>query len=111
MAYEKHTWVCGETITADKMNHLENGVAEGGGGGSSPLVVHRIDSGSKHQLDKTWQEINNAFPNVYVEVVEGEALMNLPVSAIGSYGAVYMLALGEVEYEANSPTDYPSVPK
>lgn len=31
MAYEKHTWVCGETITADKMNHIEDGIAEGGG--------------------------------------------------------------------------------
>lgn len=36
MAYEKHTWECGEKITADKMNNLENGIEEalqGGGGG------------------------------------------------------------------------------
>lgn len=31
MAYEKHEWVCGETITAEALNHMEDGIAEGGG--------------------------------------------------------------------------------
>lgn len=26
MSYEKQTWVCGETITADKLNHIEEGI-------------------------------------------------------------------------------------
>lgn len=26
MAYERQTWVCGETITADKLNHIEEGI-------------------------------------------------------------------------------------
>jgi len=26
MAYEKHTWVNGEIITASKMNNIENGI-------------------------------------------------------------------------------------
>lgn len=30
MAYEKQTWVTGETITADKLNHMEDGIAAGG---------------------------------------------------------------------------------
>lgn len=32
MAYEKYTWVDGELITAEKLNHMEDGIAEGGGG-------------------------------------------------------------------------------
>ena len=28
MAYEKQTWACGEIITADKMNHIENGIKQ-----------------------------------------------------------------------------------
>ena len=28
MAYEKHTWETGETITAELLNHIEDGVAE-----------------------------------------------------------------------------------
>lgn len=30
MAYDKHTWTCGEAITAEKLNHMENGIASGG---------------------------------------------------------------------------------
>lgn len=30
MAYEKYTWVDGELITAEKLNHIEDGIAEGG---------------------------------------------------------------------------------
>lgn len=31
MAYEKQTWECGETISADKLNHMEDGIANSGG--------------------------------------------------------------------------------
>lgn len=31
MAYEKQTWACGDTITADKLNHMEDGIANAGG--------------------------------------------------------------------------------
>lgn len=34
MAYEKHTWSCGETVTAELLNHIEDGIAESGGGKS-----------------------------------------------------------------------------
>ena len=37
MAYQKHLWVAKEKVTADKLNHIEEGIAnagEGGGGGS-----------------------------------------------------------------------------
>lgn len=33
MAYEPTTWNCGDTITAEKLNKLENGLAECCGGG------------------------------------------------------------------------------
>lgn len=33
MAYEPKVWECGETIAADALNHLEQGVANAGGGG------------------------------------------------------------------------------
>ena len=31
MAYEPKTWECGETITAEALNHMEQGIASGGG--------------------------------------------------------------------------------
>ena len=30
MAYEKQTWATGDTITAQKLNHMEDGIAAGG---------------------------------------------------------------------------------
>lgn len=32
MAYEKQTWVTGEVITEEKLNHMEDGIANSGGG-------------------------------------------------------------------------------
>lgn len=40
MPYEKHTWVDGEEITASKLNNIENGIAQGGGG--SKRYAHNI---------------------------------------------------------------------
>lgn len=47
MAYTKNKWVNGDTITADKLNHMEEGIASaskgsgggGGGTGDSPFFV------------------------------------------------------------------------
>lgn len=70
MAYEPTTWNCGDTITAEKLNKLENGLAECCGGGTEPLVVgvtiSEGDSNTIHTLDKTFAEIKNAFPNVII---------------------------------------------
>lgn len=33
MAYERHEWQCGESITAEKLNHMEEGIADAGSGG------------------------------------------------------------------------------
>ena len=45
MAYTPKTWQCGETITADGLNNIEDGIQEaleccGGGGGTEPLIVN-----------------------------------------------------------------------
>lgn len=31
MSYEKQTWATGDIVTADKLNHMEDGIAAGGG--------------------------------------------------------------------------------
>lgn len=41
MAYTKQNWECGDLITADKMNHIEEGIEDASsGGGTEPLIVH-----------------------------------------------------------------------
>lgn len=67
MAYTPTEWVCGDIITAEKLNKLENGLADCCGG-SAPLVVSvnsMTEAGQTvYILDKTWREIYDACPNV-----------------------------------------------
>lgn len=39
MAYVKNIWVCGDPVTADKLNHLEDGVGDGNGYTCNPTFV------------------------------------------------------------------------
>lgn len=75
MAYVKQTWTSGETVTAAKLNHMEDGIAEGGSGGSG---VFNVNSSLDEQkggavLDKTWQEIYDASKNGALVVVVNDA--------------------------------------
>lgn len=42
MSYEKQTWQTGDVITAEKLNHMEDGIASGGGGGSSDFSTAEV---------------------------------------------------------------------
>lgn len=58
MSYEKNTWNKGDVITANKLNHMEDGIADGGG----VLVVNSVydEQADTTTLDKTWQQIHDA---------------------------------------------------
>jgi len=50
MSYTPTTWTNGDTITAAKLNKMEQGIAEGGGGGNAVVSLSAtagFDSGSK----------------------------------------------------------------
>ena len=63
MAYNKTTWATGDIVTAEKLNKLEDGVEDAGGG---PLVVTATKSGTVFVLDKTYAEISAAMGNVCI---------------------------------------------
>lgn len=44
MAYTPTNWVTGDTVTATKMNKIENGIANAGGGISVDVKVWLVDS-------------------------------------------------------------------
>lgn len=58
MSYEKQTWQTGDVITEEKLNHIENGIADAGTG----LIVNaEVDGQTQREvLDKTWEEIHDA---------------------------------------------------
>lgn len=66
----------------------EGGSGESGGGGAEPLIVNVISDVS---LDKTWQEIHDAFPNVYIKKISG--------SPFGD--AVYMQSIEKIYNRPN----------
>ena len=53
MSYDKTTWQTGDVITANKLNHIEDGIANGGG----VVVVHVTEENDTFTLDKTWNEL------------------------------------------------------
>lgn len=57
MAYTPTTWVTGDTVTATKMNKLEQGVANAG----SALICTCSSDGDDYVLDKTVAEIYDAY--------------------------------------------------
>ena len=52
MAYEKQTWQTGDVVTAEKLNHLENGIAD-----TNTMIINVSEQGV---MDKTWLEIHTA---------------------------------------------------
>lgn len=69
MTYEKTNWQVGDTITATKLNKMEDGIesAAGSSSGGATLVVTYSEEGTTGTLNKTWNEIKDAFPNVVIE--------------------------------------------
>lgn len=68
MAYNPTNWECGDVVTAEKLNHMEEAIenlslAIEGGGGSvltvSPTSFEN-DGTATITFDKTWQEIKDA---------------------------------------------------
>ena len=51
MAYDKHIWTCGETITTEKLNHMEDGIAEAGSGGGTDYITMSWTSEDEPRCD------------------------------------------------------------
>lgn len=66
MAYEKQTWVNGDTITQEKLNHMEDGIAEANGKSTSTnilIVTFTFGGQGSFHCNKTYEEILNAINN------------------------------------------------
>ena len=64
MSYTTQTWATGDTVTASKLNHMEDGIAGAGGG----IVLDLVDTSTP--LTMTFEEIADAISsgtNVYIK--------------------------------------------
>lgn len=113
MSYTPTTWAAGDTVTAAKLNKLEQGVASSGGG--LKVGVTTIDGGTNtiYALDKTWKQISDAIENGIIPYeITDEKYVNI-LSRVYTYenpgGTVYAVAFGQNDpYETSSENSYPS---
>lgn len=81
MAYVEHEWVNGETITAEKMNNIEEGIVEasqsGGGGYDAEVSIYHDNNSASDYIctiiSGTFAELkakmeNNTTPNVLFRI-------------------------------------------
>lgn len=107
MSYEKQNWESGQTITAEKLNHIENGIASTGG----VLIVHEIEENNRFRLDKTWQQIADAEFAVLNREEDGNNILIL--TGYGHYDESYTVGfydfIGQENnmYSIDSADGYP----
>lgn len=126
MAYEKQEWKCGDTVTADKLNHMEDGIeSANSGGGSTPLIVtftqeeEPCPGGTSARTKKTyshsWKEIHDSLENgipAYIKMTsqQGDGIMTIfdPIAAaVTNNDDMYILitVATMVEHSFPNPTD------
>lgn len=92
MSYTPNTWQTGDTITAAKLNKLEQGVAAG-----SLVVNITYDDQNKAVLDKTWQEIYDAAhagsPIVAKEDYAADGIFYYLLTDVYQSGSTYLITL------------------
>lgn len=118
MAYIKQNWQNGDVITAEKLNHIEDGIMESGGG--STLIINVIEGGAMWTLDKTWQEIYDAHSSGVVCIIKYTTEesgynrqlsfnISLVESEVYTNHAAFNVVTYNHTFSATSPNGYPSV--
>ena len=79
----------------------------GGGSGGGVVVVHETVSGTIHTLDKTWQEIHDAFLLGHVVIATDDRVMAV-TAAVEGLISIVASAADVYEYVAESENGYPS---
>ena len=107
MAYEKQTWACGEVITADKLNHMEDGIANAGGEAMESITYAELKAkrdngtltpGMQYRITDyectTTQEGSRAVAHSFdiIVVADGESALNENARACLREGDTYYSA-------------------
>lgn len=112
MSYTPNTWQTGDTITAAKLNKMEQGIANAGGGGGGVLAI----ADNNGTLNKTWQEITDALksgtlPVIYYETPDGGGSIEQVVITTVEAGAYKVFLISDTTtpaLSAASANGYPT---
>lgn len=110
MSYEPYEWKPKDNITTARLNHIEQGVASGGGG----VVMSSIlpDNPEEWRLPMTWQDIRDAMASgkqVFWLTTDGtnREIIDTVVEVSYDSGTYIVRLFGLELFEASSPSDYP----
>lgn len=111
MAYTKNTWKTGDIVSSQKLNHMEDGIANS----ENVFIVGGVtlDESDKPTgtLDKTWQEIHDAMQSkicIVVITLENEIRQELIKSANLSLLGVYNVMIAETVFSTGTANGYPA---
>ena len=115
MSYTKTNWKDGDVISAEKMNKIEQGIADagtsGGSGGVLGVAVTYNDKGGT--FSRTWQEIydtmdNGGFVVIYMKDANGTIVTTVDTIECGhNDGEGYYVRSGRSTAMCGNPDEYP----
>ncbi len=110
MSYSKTNWQTGDTITAEKLNHAEQGIYDNSTSGGSVMMVHDSDG----VLDKTWEEIHDADFAVLKITYNDNFTSTFIILGTEIDHGVYMVYFGHIgedniAYMTSSTSGYPTI--
>ena len=113
MQYEPTVWHGGDVLSAEAMNKIEQGIANGGGGALE--VTAEYDSVNDITvLDTAWQDIYDAFPNVYMVIESNDESIKETIVYVGISGGIYGVeSYADGSFFTDSSDGYPAsgIPK
>ena len=71
MSYTPHIWTTGETITAEKMNNLEDGIQDAGPWDAVIRLTHSNDSGEDTPANLVLSIVSGTFAEIYSKLQNG----------------------------------------
>ncbi len=104
MSYERHDWVDAETITAAKLNNIEDGVEEAAqsGGGGYDLVI-QINTPIPNSMSNCVVKSGGTAAALYDKAVNGEPVLALVIgfssSDVYTSSAMYSCVVSTGSYE------------
>lgn len=101
MAYQVQEWHPGDIITAEKLNHIEEGIVN-----SEFLDIEIVGT----EVQATWQEIYDAMNNNRLVILyrnDGNSTVRTFIEACFSLDGKYTIATKNNQYIANSPDQNP----
>lgn len=112
MAYEPYEWKAKDNITTARLNHIEQGIAAGGG---AMVVSMDLDSESTSvTFPMTWKEVNDTITSGTIVIFKINSSDNNTSTSIvttfrsgGGKYKLYVAGFESATFSATSENDYP----